>query len=119
VCKLDDEIITAGVFLIGSGIMEYHLSASYDKGKETGSVYLLIHDAALRGKQLGCHTLHLGGGTNNNPDNPLLFFKSRFSPLRGSFKIGKKIHASQPYNHMKKEWRAKQGSESNRILFYR
>ena len=119
VCKLDDEIITAGVFLIDAATMEYHLSASYNTGKESGSVYLLMHEAALRGQQRGCQVLHLGGGTDNNPDNPLLFFKSRFSPLRGSFKIGKKIHAIQPYNQMKEEWHNKQGVAINRILFYR
>jgi hypothetical protein len=119
VCKLNDEIVTAAVFLVEANTMEYHLSASHEAGKKLGSVYLLMHEAALYGQQLGCKALHLGGGTDNNPDNPLLFFKSRFSNLRTPFKIGKQIYTKEVYNQMKNEWQDKHGAIVNRVLFYR
>jgi hypothetical protein len=119
VCKLGDEIVTAGVFLADGDIMEYHLSASCPAARDLGSVYLLMHEAALRGQQIGCRALHLGGGTDNGSDNPLLFFKSRFSDLRCVFRIGKKVYAQQAYNQLKSDWQERCGVAPRRVLFYR
>jgi hypothetical protein len=119
VCKLGDEMLSAGVFLADAGIMEYHLSASHPAGKDLGAVYLLMHEAALRGQQLGCRTMHLGGGTDNSSDNPLLFFKSRFSDARGIFRIGKKVYAPKAYDALKCTWQNERGLAANRVLFYR
>ncbi len=119
VCTQGTEVLTAAVFLVDTTTMEYHLSASRSIGKELGSVYLLMHEAALRGQQLGCHVLHLGGGTDDSPDNPLLFFKSRFSNLHASFKIGKQVYNTEVYHQMKGEWQEVHGNVANRVLFYR
>jgi len=119
VCKRGDEVVSAGVFLADADAMEYHLSASSPAARELGSVYLLMDEAARRGQQLACRTLHLGGGTDNRSDNPLLFFKSRFSDLRASFRIGKKIYFSEDYDQMKRRWQEKQGVAAHRVLFYR
>lgn len=118
-CKFNEEIVAGAIFLAGPHIMEYHLSAANWTGKKLNATNLLIHEAALYGKQIGNRVLYLGGGTDNSPDNPLLFFKAGFSKLRASFKIGKKIHKPEAYSQMNRDWEQMHGVESNRILFYR
>lgn len=118
-CRLNNEIIAGAIFLMGPDIMEYHLSAANCKGKKLNATNLLLHEAALLGQQSGCRALYLGGGTDNRPENRLLFFKSGFSKLQASFKIGKKIHRSEDYSQIKRNWEQMHGVISNRILFYR
>lgn len=88
VCKQQDEIVAASIFLIQPGhLMEYHLSGATPEGQRLSAVSLILHEAAMLGKRLGCCKLHLGGGTTNDLDDPLFFFKSGFSKLRGQYKI--------------------------------
>jgi hypothetical protein len=120
VCKLSDGSIgAAAVFLNSSHIMEYHLGASTQLGKTSGAMLLLMHTVSLKAQGLGYKFLYLGGGTNHESDNSLLFFKSRFSNLREPFQIGKQIFYPDIYNIMKQEWQLKHSSASNRVLFYR
>ena len=118
VCKKQDQVVATIFFYNNNDMMEYHLSASSELGKELAATPLIIHEAALHAKQLGCTKLHLGGGTDNQSDNPLFFFKSGFSNERGRFNIGKTIHLANEYEKLKKTWQ-KNGSVSNRVLFYR
>lgn len=118
-CKLEDEVIGASIFLDNHYIMEYHLSASNDVAKKLAGTSLMLHEAAVRGQERGCQKLHLGGGTNSNPDNPLLYFKSGFSEQKADFRIGKFVHMPEEYQLLKMEWQEKTGGSSNRILFYR
>lgn len=118
-CKQEERIAAAVFFYHNSNMLEYHLSAATDLGKELAATPLIIHEAALLGKQLGYKQLHLGGGTNNQIDNPLFFFKSGFSNQRGNFKIGKIIHQPEIYDKIKADWIRRNGTVSSRILFYR
>ncbi|MBU8713676.1 MULTISPECIES: GNAT family N-acetyltransferase [Brevibacillus] len=118
-CKHEEEVVATVFFYHNGSTMEYHLSAATDLGKELAATSLVIHEAALLGKQLGYKQLHLGGGTNSHTDNPLFFFKSGFSNRRGNFKIGKVIHLQAIYDQMKDEWLEKNGEITNRVLFYR
>jgi serine/alanine adding enzyme len=81
-CLKEDNLLAAALFLRGSHIMEYHLAAANGEGKRLSASNLLLDRAATRARELGCRKLHLGGGTDNRPDNPLLFFKSSFSQDR-------------------------------------
>lgn len=119
VCKYKGEVIAAATFLIDSFLVEYHLSASNLLGKKLNATNLLLYEAAEYGKKVGCSILHLGGGTDNKSDNPLLFFKSGFSKNSATFRIGKKIFNESLYYLMKSEWEKKKGGPENRILFYR
>jgi hypothetical protein len=118
-CRLQNRVVSGAIFLVSGDIMEYHLSASDEAGKRLGATNLLLHDAALRGGGMGCTRLHLGGGTDASPDNPLFFFKAGFSSRRASFKIGKRVYLPQAYARLKAEWRVQHGEPGNRILFYR
>ncbi|GIO07336.1 hypothetical protein J31TS6_33640 [Brevibacillus reuszeri] len=118
-CKRGAEVLAAAIFYRTDHMMEYHLSASNQKGKELCATSLLLHEAAKLGKQLGCKQLHLGGGTDSTFDNPLFFFKSGFSKERGLYRIGKYIHAPETYKQLKQQWEKNNITESRRILFYR
>jgi len=118
VCKCRGEVIAGAVFLVDQQGMEYHLSAANLLGKTMSATSLIFHVAALLGKELGCRVLHLGGGTDGTVDNPLLYFKTKFSKNKGVFKIGYHIHKQEIYNQLKHQWSIEHG-ESNKILFYR
>jgi hypothetical protein len=119
VCLHGEEVVGAGIFLIGPTVMEYHLSASNETGKKLGATNLLLHEAAIYGQNSGCKALHLGGGTDNRLDNSLLFFKAGFSQNFSPFKIGKNVNMTTEYNQLKGQWQEEFGKTSNRILFYR
>jgi len=119
ICQLEGKTIAASMFLIGPSLIEYHLSFVLGDGKRLGASSLLLHEAAMYAKGKGCVSMHLGGGTDKQPANPLLFFKQGFSKNTASFKIGSKIHNPSIYFQMKQKWSALHGHEPNRILFYR
>jgi len=119
VCMNHDEPVAAALFLLGPNVMEYHLSASNQIGKRLGGTTLLIHEAAQLAKSAGCGVMYLGGGTDNKPDNPLLFFKAGFSSEREPFKIGGHVHSSEGYCLLKKQFSQAFDAHPGRVLFYR
>ena len=119
VCMSDIEPVAAAVFLFGPEVAEYHLSATSRAGKRLGATNLLIHEAAQVAKSRGCRALYLGGGTDAQPDNPLLFFKTGFSANRAEFKIAKHVHSKEGYTRLTEEFSKAYESRPNRILFYR
>lgn len=119
ICSLNGELLAAAIFLYGNVHMEYHLSAATNIGKNFSATNLIIHEAALLAQRLGCKQLNLGGGTDSSPDNPLFYFKSSFSSLRASFRIGKQVHLPDRYRDLKLLWEGSNRPLSKRILFYR
>lgn len=119
VCFLESVPVAAAIFLAEQSIMEYHLSASTSIGKKLAATNLILHEAALLGKRLKCRALHLGGGTDSQEKNALLFFKAGFSKNKGLFQIGKHVHQIDAYSALKKEWQRIHAVESQRILFYK
>ncbi|GEM_PF-6246633 len=88
-----------GVMLcIAGGIFAHtHLSASTQRGRETYASYLL-HDIAIRDyANAGFKWMHLGGGRSTRPDDHLLDFKKRYSPLRLNYFVGGIIHNPTAY----------------------
>jgi hypothetical protein len=119
VCIRDNEPVAAAIFLVGSEIVEYLLSASSQAGKRLGGTNLLLHVAAQTTQSEGCRALYLGGGADNQPDNPLLFFKAGFSVERAEFKIGKHVHSNEGYISLKEQFSEAYEARPGRVLFYR
>lgn len=113
------EIMAAGIFLYCGNQLEYHLGASTAEGRKCGAMYALIDYAASLGKTAGCTILFLGGGTTNDIDNSLLFFKSGFSFRKRDFYIGCAVHLPNVYNEWREKWIKNQGQEPAKKLFYR
>ena len=118
-CTFNREWLATAILLTGPSVMEYHLSASNETGRQMGATNLLLHEAAQYGQLQGCKFLYLGGGTDNSPTNPLLFFKSGFLPLRVPFKIGRHIHLPEMYEDLKERWPDAYGQNPHRVIFYR
>jgi len=118
-CWKEKEAVAGGVFLRGPDLLEYHLGASSELGQELGAMSLLLHQAAGLGQRIGCRYLHLGGGTDSDPDNSLFFFKSGFSNRRGRFRTGNYIHVPHDYAQLKADWETRCGRPAPRVLFYR
>lgn len=83
---------SAGVYLFGAEVAEYHLGASASAGFSQGGPYLLQRAACEEAQRLNCRHLYLGGGTDTRSDNALLFYKSCFSPHRMTFHAATAIH---------------------------
>ena len=114
VCKKDTEILAAAIFLKRGAYIDYHLSAANEAGRKAGASKLLIDYITRKYTMKDFKELYLGGGTTSNKNDPLLFFKQRFSKIRREFKIGYKIYNEELYKEMKKCL-----YDKDRIIFYR
>ena len=97
VCEREGRWLSAGVYLLEGGVLEYHLGASSPEGKQTGTPSLMQAQAALWGQAQGAHSLYLAGGTDTSPDNPLLFYKLGFSRRTLPFSVGEAVHDDNRY----------------------
>lgn len=119
VARSNNEIVAASLFMTGGSNIEYHLSAANTQGKRLSASNLLLHEVSEFARSRGLKKFHLGGGTDQSPDNRLLFFKAGFSPLRGQFHVGGRVINQPGYDALKKLWIEKHGTAADRILFYR
>ena len=108
----------ASVFLEDGNLVEYHLSCTTEKGFALDATTFLLDSTALSAQRRGKTWLHLGGGTDNLTDNPLLFFKKGFSNSTFLFKIGRAIHNRQHYQKLKEQF-SSAGKSIDKVLFYR
>jgi hypothetical protein len=97
VCEHEGRWLSAGVYLLEAGLLEYHLGASSPEGKDVGTPCLLQAQAAAWGQAQGAQALYLAGGTDPSPDNPLLFYKLGFSRRTLPFSVGEAIHDDNRY----------------------
>ncbi len=118
-CRYNDHVIGGAIFLCDGGLLEYHLSGCDLEGRKYGANTLILHQAAIRGKAAGLSRFYLGGGTDRQPQNPLLFFKSGFSDHRAEFKYGARIYLSAQYEQLKQQFSAQYKARPGRVLFYR
>jgi hypothetical protein len=114
-CVLGGEWLAAGLFLTGGDCIEYHLSATSERGRKLSATNLLIDAAAQMTLDQGLSTVYLGGGTDASPDNALLRFKASFSPLRLTYCYGYAIHDPASYAML----RTRASYDGSRVLFYR
>lgn len=119
VAKCENRIISVAIFLLGTEVLEYHLSASTDEGRKLSALQLLLHKAFLMAKEKGCRYAHLGGGVTVNEDDSLLFFKRGFSNKQVPYSIGKYIYDNDAYRQLKNTWEEKNARKSTRVLFYK
>jgi hypothetical protein len=124
VCRASDAAADAGwlaaaLFLDGAGTREYHLAATTDQGRKLGASSFVLAQAALRAREHGLRKLYLGGGTDARPDNPLLFFKSAYSPQRLAYRTGWTVFDHEAYDRLKERFPAQWSAHPERPIFYR
>ena len=118
VCRQGNDWLSAGLFLKGELSLEYHLSTTTHIGRKLSATNLLLDVAASWARDCGLESLYLGGGTDGQVDNPLLFFKGSFSPARLPFRYAFCIHQPELYSSLRDSYQ-QAGGKSSRVLFYR
>ncbi|MBV1883763.1 MAG: GNAT family N-acetyltransferase [Pseudomonadales bacterium] len=116
--SVDGEVIAGALFLMTDDFMEYHLSASTSEGMRVCATQHLIHTAAEAAAAKRIKYFHLGGGTDNSKENPLLFFKSGFSKNRSEYYTGKWVFDEKIYADLQHQWMT-EGKGHKRAIFYR
>lgn len=125
VVKLDDTVLSAGLFTLYDGIIQYHLGASDPMGMQYASSKLMMDGVRRWGNTVDAHVLHLGGGLGGSIDDSLFRFKAGFSDRRHTFKLWKHITDPKQYDAAVSclgGWLTQQGAtmpESNFFPLYR
>ncbi len=100
-----------------------HLGGSLTEFMNLSAFSLLYAEMIRFGQKRSCRFLHIGGGTTNNADDPLLKYKMNFSDTSSEFYIGKKIHNPNIYEKVVGQWKRsypeKEEEFKNHLLKYR
>lgn len=114
-----DRWLAASVLIESPDTVEYHLAATNDEGKKVAASSFLL-DQAIRSAELrGLKVFYLGGGTNAEPTNSLLFFKAAFSAARWTYRTGSAIFNEQRYEDLKAKFSLEWSRYPDRPIFYR
>ncbi|KOS66676.1 hypothetical protein AEA09_18250 [Lysinibacillus contaminans] len=113
------EILGGAIFMICDELADYHLSATTSAGRTLNISHLLLYKFSEFAKTQNVQKLYLGGGTNNDPANSLLFFKQGFSKDIHPFLIGYKIFNTLKYEEFNRIYLNNTDNRKDRILFYR
>ena len=95
---LDGEPVAAACFLRGGPFAHYHLSGGGNLARNCFAHYLLLETAFDHCADDGARWMHLGGGRSTAPDDQLLRFKAKFSPILIPFYTGGIVFDRTTYN---------------------
>jgi hypothetical protein len=114
-----DAWLAACLLLDGPGVREYHLAAGTPEGRPFGAASLALHGAALSARERGAQRFYLGGGTDRRQDNPLLFFKGGFSPLRLEYRTGACVFHEEGLEALRQRFPEAWAAHPERPIFWR
>jgi hypothetical protein len=80
----DGRVISAGVFTLCDGIVQYHLGGTRTQALKLSPMALLLDTVRRWGGEQGARVFHLGGGVGASADS-LFQFKSGFTEARHEF----------------------------------
>lgn len=115
----DGQLLAAALFLDGHGMREYHLAATCAAGRQASASTFVLHHGAQAARARGLRRLYLGGGSDARPDNPLLFFKSAFSPLRLAYRTGWTVFDASRYDDLQRRFARERAAHPERPIFHR
>lgn len=90
VAKLDDAPISASMFTVTGGVMQYYLSGTVDGHRKQSPSKAIIAEAHRLAVQRGLRHLILGGGVGSSRD-PLFAFKAGFSETAMPFHVIREV----------------------------
>ncbi len=88
----------AGVYLMGDGVLYYHLGGASLEGRQTHAMNLVHFEAMRAGRRLGLRLLHLGGGLRQG--DSLHRFKESVGAGRAVYYQGTAIHDEDAYREL-------------------
>mgnify|MGYP003873550269 CR=1 FL=1 len=86
--RLGEEAVALMLFTVRGDIAQAHLTGASDRWRHLSPLKALIDGACDLARAHGATRLHLGAGRGGHEDS-LYAFKSRFSPLRHDFVLGR------------------------------
>ncbi|MGE3062535.1 MAG: hypothetical protein AB7T10_02755 [bacterium] len=98
--RRENELIGGASFLFGAEMSYYHLSAVREKKRYPGLSSLILSIGIEKVQEMKGKKILLGGGTTSAKDDPLLFFKEGFSPIKFPFCIGKMTIDEKEYREL-------------------
>jgi len=97
----DNKCIASGLYFIYGEYIHAHLSGTDHEYLKYSPAYYLKYLTATWGKEHGYSFVHYGGGTTNDPEDPLFKFKSKFTKEGFfDFVIGRKIYNKNIYDKL-------------------
>lgn len=121
---LDSEgtVVCSSIFFHFGNYFHYHLSGRVACADNSVNSFL-IDRTIVYAQNKGVKYFHLGGGRSRLVDDSLFKFKKSFSKQTSPFYIGKKIHNTEIYNEVVRQWEQlfpeKIEKYSNLLLKYR
>jgi hypothetical protein len=101
---LEEKVVSAAMFMYEGHYGHYHLSGSDRDYLYCSPNNFMLYHAALELKKRGVTVFHLGGGTTSSDDDSLFAFKSKFSPNRYKFHLGKFVFNKPLYDEICDQW---------------
>jgi Acetyltransferase (GNAT) domain len=101
--------VAAALFLRHGDRLHYHLAGSDPAYRAAAANNLLLHGAALWGRERGLRHLHLGGGRTADADDALFRFKASVGRQRLPFQVGTRVHDEAAYAVLCDRWRRRHG----------
>lgn len=118
IAKKDDLILGGSIFLFTNDIVQYHLSAVYNRFRQFGPTRLIIdYVRNMCNKHNKYSVLHLGGGYGSSDTDSLFLFKSGFTHNKCDFCVWKWILNPGIYNQLANSM--KHNKESDYFPIYR
>lgn len=103
--SVDEQCAAAGIFLMGSKWIHFHLGSSRVDGFVPGAMNLVMVKAIEFARSTGLNRLHLGGGRTSDPKDSLLRFKRTMATDSHRFLTGKRIMDEPAYTAIREAWR--------------
>ena len=108
IVRIDGSIAAAGIFSELGGIVQYHLSGTFDGFVRQYPTKIMLDFVRRWAKERGNHYFHLGGGIGAAEDS-LFRFKAGFSKLRAPFYTWRVVVDEEAYGLCLGQWEAWQG----------
>ena len=99
VTRRDDTVAAAGIYTEFDGIVQKYLEGTAVALHTLSPGKLQTDDARRWARARGCSVVHLGGGRGGREDS-LFYAKSRFSPRRHPFHVGRWILDGAAYDEL-------------------
>lgn len=97
----EDLCIACGLYFHYGPYAHAHLSGTRKGYLQYSPAYLLKYYGVYWAKDQGCTWFHYGGGTTNDPEDPLYSFKRKFSKSPPfDFHIGRRIYLPEVYDQL-------------------
>jgi len=100
VLDVNGDMAAGGLFTLCNGLSQFHLSGTADDFIKQSPSRLMMDGAIEALKDLGAHTLHLGGGFGSSDTDGLFVFKSGFGHKLHKFNTLRFIHLPDKYNQL-------------------